>query len=762
MESGEGVVGPVRRVEIRVEGVVQGVGFRPFVYGLAERFGLNGRVGNDTGGVVIDVEGPREAVAGFLKSLEVDAPVLADIERVTVVTRPPRGSVGFRIVDSDHGGPRRTPVPADSATCKKCLAELFDPCDRRYRYPFLNCTDCGPRFTIVRDVPYDRGNTTMAEFPMCPACAREYHDPTDRRFHAQPVCCPDCGPRLRIVDAHGRPLGDDPVGRAVELLRAGMVVAVKGLGGYHVAVDATNPHAVETLRARKRRADKPFAVMVATVDEARRLCVVDEAAERALTDRRRPIVLLDRRGKELAEAVAPGNRQLGVFLPYTPLHHLLSVEFGAPMVLTSGNASDEPIAFTDADALSRLSGIADAFLVHDRPIHAWADDSVVRPWRDTVVPVRRSRGYTPEPIRCAWEFPRPVLAVGAELKNTVCLASGCRAVLSQHIGDLRNLETFRAFTDAIGHLSRLSDIVPAVVAHDLHPDYVSTNYALDSTGVDLVGVQHHHAHVAACLAENGVAGPAIGVAFDGTGYGSDGTVWGGEFLLATLSGFQRVGHLEVVPMPGGEAAVRQPWRMAAAYLRDDPDASSLAVARRQGRRWEWLRRLVDSGLNTPVTSSVGRLFDAVAAILDIRDTVTYEGQAAIELEQRADPGCVDGYPVGVFEDAGTFVVDGPGLVRAVVDDHRCGVDVALVSARFHNGLAAAVHRTCLSIAERTDVWTVALSGGVFANRLLLERTVEALERSGFTVLTHSRVPCNDGGISFGQAVVAAARDRSSD
>ncbi|CAM2910776.1 carbamoyltransferase HypF [Saccharomonospora xinjiangensis] len=765
MDTPECGADPVRRVEVRVEGVVQGVGFRPFVHGLAQRLALSGHVGNDTAGVVIEAEGPREAVSDFLKALRSDTPPLAAIHELSVVELVPRGGRGFRILDSDGSGRRRTLISADSATCEACLRELFDPRDRRYRYPFVNCTDCGPRFTIVRDIPYDRPNTTMAGFPLCGACSREYHDPSDRRFHAQPVCCPECGPQLRIIDAHGRPLGEDPISRAVELLRAGMIVAVKGLGGYHLAADAVSRDAAATLRARKHREDKPFAVMVATLAVAKRLCYVDERAERALAGRRRPVVLLDRRdaggaGAPVSDAVAPGTRRLGIMLPYTPLHHLLMRKLATPIVLTSGNVSDEPIAFTDDDALARLAGIADAFLVHDRPIHVRADDSVVTTWRGRVIPVRRSRGYAPEPIACPHEFPRPVLACGAELKNTVCLAAGRRAVLSAHIGDLKNAETLLSFTESIEHLCRLFDITPEVVAHDLHPDYASTRYALEETGLDAIGVQHHHAHVAACLADNGVDGPAIGVAFDGTGYGTDGTVWGGEFLLATCATFERAGHLATVPMPGGEAAVRQPWRMAAAYLRADSRAGDLAVAQRQGDRWEQVRKLVDSRVNTPATSSAGRLFDAVAAVLGVRDTVTYEGQAAIELEQRADPHHPDGYHAGVTDIGGTLVVDSAALVGAVVDDHRRGVDPALVAARFHNGLADVIRRTCQEIAERTGIRLVALSGGVFANRLLLGRTVDALERHGFTVLTHGHVPCNDGGIGFGQAVVVGARDRA--
>ncbi len=768
-------MGPSVRVEVRVEGIVQGVGFRPFVYALADRFGVSGHVGNDTDGVFLAAEGPREAVTGLLKALETDAPALAAVERVTVTEHPVRGGTGFRIVPSAGDGPRRTPVSADAATCAACLSELFDPADRRYRYPFLNCTDCGPRFSIVRDVPYDRPNTTMAGFALCAACAAEYHDPADRRFHAQPTCCPACGPRMRLTDAAGRSLGDDPVRHTAELLRAGAVVAVKGIGGYHLATDATDEAATAALRSRKHRADKPFAVMVPTLDTARALCHVDDLAERLLTGRQAPVVLLERgpdsRGDPttapaVAPSVAPGNRELGLMLPYTPLHHLLLDAVAAPLVLTSGNVSDEPLAYTDDDALARLSGIADAFLTHDRPIHVRTDDSVVRPWRDRALPVRRARGYAPEPIRCGPGFPRPVLACGAEQKNTVCLAHGRRAVCSPHLGDLENHETLRAFTAAIDHLGRLCDLTPAVVAHDLHPDYLSTKYARERDDVELVGVQHHHAHLAACLADNGVDGPVLGVAFDGTGYGTDGTVWGGEFLLATLTGFERLAHLAPVPMPGGAAAIRHPWRMAAAHLRDagDDELRTLPLRRRHDRLWPRVRFLAGTpGPHTPETSSAGRLFDAVAAVLDVRDTVTYEGQAAIELEQRADPTHRGGYPVPTPDPptaGGARTLDGTALLRAVLDDRARGGDLAVVAARFHNTVAALIAATCGELAGAKGVSTVALSGGVFQNRLLLDRTVEALDRKGLTVLTHTRVPCNDGGISLGQAAVAGALDRA--
>ncbi|MGH3438849.1 MAG: carbamoyltransferase HypF, partial [Sciscionella sp.] len=558
------------RVEVRVTGVVQGVGYRPFVHALATRYRLAGQVGNDTAGVFIDAEGPSGAIDGFLTALRSEAPPLAEVERVTVRRSSPSGHTGFIIAASDAGGERTTLVSADSATCADCLTELADPTDRRYRYPFINCTNCGPRFTIVRDVPYDRPLTTMAGFTMCPPCAREYHDPTDRRFHAQPVCCPECGPRMELLDARREVLDGEAIAAAARLLREGKVLAVKGLGGYHLAVDAGDEAAAAALRARKHREDKPFAVMAATVAAARELAAIDASAAELLTSRHRPIVLLARRpDAAVAASVAPGNRELGVMLPYTPLHHLLLAAVGRPIVLTSGNVSDEPIAFRDGDAFERLLGIADAFLTHDRAIHIRTDDSVARSWRGNPMLLRRSRGYVPEPVSLPMPFQRQVLACGAELKNTFCLGKDRHAFISHHVGDLENYETLRSFTDGIAHFQRLFEIEPSVLAHDLHPDYLSTKYALERSldnDVDLVGVQHHHAHIASCLADNAEEGPVIGVAFDGTGFGTDGTVWGGEFLLAELSGFRRLAHLVPVPLPGGATAIRQPWRMAVSYL----------------------------------------------------------------------------------------------------------------------------------------------------------------------------------------------------
>jgi hydrogenase maturation protein HypF len=770
------------RTLVRVEGIVQGVGFRPFVYSLATRLGLAGRVGNDVTGVFAEVEGPAAVVREFLLSLEQDAPPLARIERVSTQALQPNGSSGFSIAPSDAGGQRAALVSADTAACADCLRELADPADRRFGYPFINCTNCGPRFTIIRDVPYDRALTTMAGFAMCAQCAAEYYDPADRRFHAQPTCCPACGPRLLLHDAAGTVLPGEPLAAAAGLLRQGQVLAIKGLGGYHLAVDAGNQGAAAALRDRKHREEKPFAIMVADVAAARELCEVDEAAESLLTSSRRPIVLLPRLpGGQVASAVAPGNRQLGVMLPYTPLHHLLVRLAACPMVLTSGNSSDEPIVYADDAVLARLGSIADAFLTHDRAIHIRTDDSVVRAFRGQAAVIRRSRGYVPEPLGLGTRLRRPILACGAELKNTFCLAKGDRAFVSQHIGDLENFETLRSFTEGIEHFRRLFDITPEVVAHDLHPEYLSTKYAAELTGVDLIGVQHHHAHIASCLADNGEQGPVIGVAFDGTGYGTDGTIWGGEFLIAGLAGFERAGHLAGVPMPGGAAAIRQPWRMAAAYLDAAyPDAAypdgpprGLAVAQRNERRWDNVISMARRGLNSPVTSSAGRLFDAAAAILGVRDLISYEGQAAIELEQLADPAEPGWYRASIdqagTDQAGTggngigrdgpLRVAGADLIRAVTDDLAAGVGIGVISARFHNGVAALIEAACLLLRERHGLAIVALSGGVFQNLLLLDRTVSRLQDRGFRVLVHSRVPCNDGGISFGQAVVAAARDR---
>jgi hydrogenase maturation protein HypF len=751
------------RVRVRVEGIVQGVGFRPFVFRLAEELGLGGFVGNDAAGVVIEAEGLPEAVDRLVATLREAPPPLAIVEAVRVAPLGPVGETGFSIATSEGGGQRQTLISPDVATCADCLAEVADPGDRRYRYPFTNCTNCGPRFTITRDVPYDRPNTTMAAFDMCAACAAEYEDPRDRRYHAQPVCCPACGPRLAFYGKGDNASGEAALTAAATALAQGAVVAIKGLGGYHLAALAHDDDAVATLRARKHREDKPFALMVADATDAARLCHVDEHETALLTSPRAPIVLLARRGDApVAHAVAPGNRELGVMLPYTPLHHLLLGDVGAPIVLTSGNMSDEPIAYLDDEAARRLAPIADAFLTHDRPIHMRVDDSVARVVRGEPMLLRRARGYAPQPIPLAHPCPRPALACGAELKHTFALAQQRRAVVSHHIGDLENYETLRSFTEGVAHYTRLFDIVPQVVAHDLHPEYLSTKHAGELDAVELAGVQHHHAHIASCLADNGRAERVIGVAFDGIGLGTDDTIWGGEILAADLTGFERTAFLDPVPLPGATTAIRQPWRMAAAWLDaayDGQPPNDLDVVTRNHHQWADVLAVARSGVNSPPTSSMGRLFDAVAALAGVRDTITYEGQAAVELEQRADPGQTAAYPLPVDDAEAPLRLRAREMIAAIVEDLRAGRSAATVAGRFHAGVAAAVTAVCRAARERTGLSSVALSGGVFQNRLLAHRCADELERAGFEVLLHRRVPPNDGGISLGQLAVAAARDR---
>jgi hydrogenase maturation protein HypF len=754
------------RVRAHVSGLVQGVGFRPFVWREATSRGLSGWVGNDAAGVVLEAEGAADSVAALLDALR-QPPPLARVDEVRSEPLSPAGDTGFLVRLSDTDGARRALVSPDTATCADCLRELHDPADRRFGYPFVNCTNCGPRLTIVLEVPYDRSRTTMAPFPMCADCQAEYDDPADRRFHAEPVCCPACGPRLRLLDASGSKVSGDPVAGAVALLRAGSVVAVKGLGGYHLAADARSEDAVATLRRRKHREDRPFAMMVADVDAARELCEIGPEELALLTSAARPIVLLARRDLDsaapsVAPSVAPGSPLLGLMLPYTPLHVLLLEAAGAPLVLTSGNAADEPIAFDDEDAARRLGGIADAFLVHDRAIRTRVDDSVAKVVRGRPVPIRRSRGYVPSPVTLPLESPEPVLACGSALKNTFCMARGRHGFVSHHVGDLDNYATMQSYVDGIAHLRRLLDLDPDVVAHDLHPDYPSTRYALDLPDVELVAVQHHHAHIASCLVDNGVTGPVIGVAFDGVGLGTDGTAWGGEFLVADLARFTRVAHLAEVAMPGADTATRQPWRMALSHLEAAYGAevpAGLAVVARQGDRWDQVLSVARAGVNAPLTSSAGRLFDAVSALLGVRDAVTYEGQAAIELEHVADPGETGSYPVPVSSSS-VARIEVAQLIRAITEDLLRGTPVPALAGRFHNALADVVLEVCLRVRDLHALSTVALSGGVFQNSLLVSRCLDRLEAAGFIVLTHRQVPPNDGGISLGQAAVAVELLRS--
>jgi hydrogenase maturation protein HypF len=737
------------RVRARVEGLVQGVGFRPYVYRLALELGLAGWVLNDEHGVLVEVEGPGAAVEAFLRRLPQEAPPLAVVEHIGRQALSPLGEAGFRIVESERRGKADAAVSPDVATCEDCLRELFDPADRRFRYPFVNCTNCGPRFTIVRGVPYDRPLTTMASFRMCPACQAEYDDPADRRFHAQPNACPDCGPTLRLVDRDGRRAGGEPLSAAVAALAQGRTVAVKGLGGYHLACDARDERAVAALRTRKRREDKPFALMARTLADARHLVELTSGDAELLTGRERPIVIARRRDAGVAPSVAPLSGDLGVMLPYSPLHHLLLADFGGPLVMTSGNVSDEPIAYEDEDALTRLREIADLFLAHDRPVHMRTDDSVVRSTVRGPLIVRRSRGHVPGGVPLPVAAPRPLLACGAELKSTFCVAKGERAWVGHHIGDLQNWETLRSFRSGIEHFERVFAVSPELVAHDLHPDYLSTRHAQELENVELVGVQHHHAHLAACLAEHGETGPAVGAIFDGTGYGPDGTVWGGELLVGGLEDYERVGFLHPVRLPGGDQAAHEPWRMACAWLEGDTDPLPGVDA----RRWNEVAELVRTGFASPLCTSVGRLFDAVSALCGIRSVANYEGQAAVELEAAADRSERSAYPLPLAGDD-PLVLDARETVLAVRDDVVRGVPPGVVSARFHNGLATATAAAC----ERQGCATVVLSGGVFQNRLLLERTGERLERDGLRVLAPRLLPPNDGGISYGQAAVAAARE----
>ncbi len=737
------------RASARVEGTVQGVGFRPYVYRLAREEGLGGYVLNDERGVLLDVEGAPDAVARFVARLAAEAPPLASIESVAWTPLPPTGDREFRILESPAGGEAAAPVTADAATCEDCLAELFDPADRRFRYPFVNCTNCGPRFTIVAGVPYDRPLTTMAGFAMCERCQAEYDDPGDRRFHAQPNACPDCGPAVRLGDA----VGDDAMVAAAALLLDGAIVAVKGVGGYHLACRADDEAAVARLRARKHREDRPFALMAADVEMAATLVELGEAETALLCGRERPIVLAARRADApVAAAVAPRSAELGVMLPYSPLHHLLAGDAATTLVMTSGNVADEPIAYRDDDAIERLARIADHVLVHDRPIRTRTDDSVVRAVGGHPLLLRRSRGYVPEALALPVDAGE-LLACGAELKSTFCLAKGRRAWPGHHIGDLRNEETLRSFAVGVAHFERLFAVAPAVVAHDLHPDYLSTTYALAREDIAHVGVQHHHAHLAAVLAEHGRRGPAIGAIYDGTGYGLDGTVWGGELLAGGLDGFERAGHLWPVRLPGGDRAVRQPWRMACAWLVEVMGAAPSPLPGIEPRAWHAVAELTRTGLAAPLTTSMGRLFDAVAALCGLRTEVSYEGQAAVELEAISDRHEHGAYPL----DVAGGILDARGTVAAVALQVAAGVDASLIAARFHRTIARATAQACAEAAGARGLDTVVLAGGVWQNRLLLERTTPLLEDAGLRVLLPERLPPNDGAISFGQAAVAAAQ-----
>jgi len=770
---------------IHVTGVVQGVGFRPFVYGLATRLDLHGWVCNTSAGVEIQVEGPENNVTSFLEALSSDPPPLARIDRVSVVDIPLGGFTSFDIRNSTAIEGAFQPISPDVAICADCERELFDPDDHRYLYPFINCTNCGPRFTIIKDLPYDRPATTMADFPMCDYCRKEYEDPLNRRFHAQPVACPDCGPSVQLrysmmiddklssIDLH---LPAILITR--RLLREGRIIAVKGLGGFHLACDATNKNAVEELRRRKGRAGKPFAVMMSNLETAQRYCEVNEVERELLTGREKPIVLLDKKsGSVIPDEIAPRMDTLGVMLPYTPLHHLLLNQIDPNLanepvppvlVMTSGNFSEEPIATDNQDAMERLTPLADAFLLHEREIHVRCDDSVVRvesnkskvqgrdtsPLQSSTVYLRRSRGFAPYPVQLPLDV-KPILAVGGELKNTFCLTRERYAFLSHHIGDMENAEVYESFEQGLEHLSRLFCIEPELIAYDMHPGYYTTKYAEKITDVLHIPVQHHHAHIAACMADNGLDDrKVIGISFDGTGYGSDGKIWGGEVLLASYADFERVAHLEYLPLPGGDAATRNPWRIVIGYaealglgIDDLPFLKSI-----NDEAIDIIRQQVQKKLNAPETSSMGRLFDAVAALTGIRSEVTYEAQAAMELEVLSKPALNGANPYP-FDLEGEIIRLGE-LLKHVIEDVRKNESVGMIGARFHNTICKMGVEISKRVRKETGIREVALSGGVWQNQILLDLTRAALLKEDFVVYTHQLTPANDGGLALGQAVVA--------
>lgn len=784
--------GTIQRQRIVLQGIVQGVGFRPFVYALARTCHLAGFVYNDSGGVTIEVEGTLQALGEFVKGLCHDIPPLARIDSIHADPLPVCGETIFAILSSQKNERKHHAlISPDTAICSDCLRELFDPSNRRYRYPFINCTNCGPRFTIIQDMPYDREKTTMRAFSMCSVCQREYENPLDRRFHAQPNACPVCGPRLsfwnwsasksgtttRRIRDNNKP---DPLVQAARSLAGGAILAIKGLGGYHLACDALNAEAVRQLRQRKHREAKPFAVMVPDLETARYICEVNDDEAALLQSYRRPVVLLRRKQEcPVCAEVSPAVETLGVMLPYTPLHYVLLHDCAATfvvsqlvvLVMTSGNLSEEPIVYRDEEVYERLAGIADGVLFHNRVIHMRCDDSVVRVTTGGPQSLRRSRGYVPEPLPFVNDRGVSLLACGAHVKNTFCLVKDRQAFLSHHIGDLENIETLLAFRQGIEHFQRLLALQPEVVAYDLHPEYLATQYALEGAIPHKIGVQHHEAHIASVIAEHGLAEPVIGIAADGTGYGLDGTIWGGEILVGDLRGFERRYHLATVPLPGGEQAIRQPWRMGAVYLARACGDAFLElplpfVQALNLRAWSVLAHMAVRGLNSPQTSSMGRLFDAVAALLDVRQHTVYEGQAAIELEAQAariagqlwiskweKPAA--SYPFYIEEPAG--VLDVFPMIRAIVRDLEQGLAIPLIAWRFHLSIARMLTEICLKVRQQTGLKTVVLSGGVFQNRLLLEMLIKLLEEQTFQIYMNQRVPPNDGGISLGQAAIAAAR-----
>ncbi len=757
----------IERMRVQVRGAVQGVGFRPFVYGLATRLRLSGFVRNEPRGVAIELEGETAHIQAFLHELQTAPPPMAWLQGVEASPLEPTGAEGFSILTSVQAGGRTVLIPPDLAVCPDCLREMREPANRRFRYPFINCTNCGPRYTIIQGVPYDRARTTMAAFEMCPACHAEYEDPANRRFHAEPTCCPVCGPRVFMQDGYSNDLApSNPIGAAIERLAAGEILAIKGLGGFHLACDASNAEAVRMLRRRKHRDMKPFALMARNIEAVSRFCELPWGAREILEGRERPILLLPKRPfHAIAEEAAPRSNTFGVMLPYTPLHHLLLEGPYLALVMTSGNMSQEPIAHENTEAKERLGGLADAFLLHDRGIHIRTDDSVGRIISGKMRFLRRSRGYAPFPVALPVKTgPCEILAVGAELNNVVCVTREGQAYLSHHIGDMENVPAYEAFLQAIAHLKDILDVEPGAVACDLHPSYLSTSYARES-GLTLIQVQHHHAHVASVLAETGRTDKVIGVSFDGMGWGEDDKPWGGEFLMCDLAGFKRVGYLQPMPQPGGDAASKRPARMAYVYLKAafGRQAELMAVELMPGFAQEEMNivgSLLARTVNCPFTSSMGRLFDAASALLGVCHMNTYHAQAPMELEALAseEPDETGWYPVETSRDeAGAWVVHGADIVIGIVNDLRRGVEPSICAARFHNSAARLALDICRRVRDNTGISATVLSGGVFANAFLTERLMPLLAEDSFEILLNTDTPAGDGGICLGQAAVAARR-----
>ena len=744
-----------KRLRFLVNGVVQGVGFRPFVYRFAKEAGFSGFIRNTASGVCIEVQGSDPVRLGrFRGELLDNAPPLARISSIDVEEVFPKQDHGFFIVSSEGDGRVETMVSPDFALCEDCRQELLDVADRRYAYPFINCTNCGPRYTIVEKIPYDRPYTSMKQFRMCGDCEAEYHDPMDRRFHAQPNACRVCGPGLEVLDAHGKRVDcADPLVRAVDMLMDGQIVAVKGIGGFHLAVNAFDENAVLRLRKRKKREEKPFALMAKDIETAKKYCMINEGERQALLSPEAPVVLLKKKGTFFSEDIAPGNDRLGIMLPYTPLHVLMMERGLSVLVMTSANCSDEPIVIENDEAIARLDGIADGYLVHNRPIYLRCDDSVTVHLCGKLRQIRRGRGYAPAPVPISSEGP-PVLATGAEIKNTICLLKGAEAIVSQHIGDLKNYEAYTHFLKVADHLRQIFQVSPELLVCDMHPAYLSTRWALGQQELPLLQVQHHHAHLAACLAENRCDGPAVGVILDGTGYGLDGTSWGGEVLIGDAAEVFRFASFEPVPLPGGDAAVSHPWKVAAGYLHHT-FGTLTELELMKNKDLSGITQLLEKRINSPLTSSCGRLFDAVAGITGLRDEISYEGQAAVELMHAAG-GVLDGEPYSweiVSSGSDRWLLSVSSLVRDIVADVLSGKDMLFISRKFHVTVVDLLYGVIKKAVAFSGTRKVVLSGGVFQNALLFEGLVGKLEKKGYTVLAHAEVPCNDGGISLGQAVI---------